>query len=161
MTPIKRGKEARHVSGRLPPLNRSLGGLLVPIGHLGINVPDLALAKQYYDAIMPVLNYEPFLAHHDQFAYRPAGAKAGTYLFVYPSLQPGSYSADATGLQHLMFIVKTRTAVREVAEIVRGLGSDIIHEPQEWPQYPPPYYACFWRDPFGFTLEAGCHHDRD
>ncbi len=33
--------------------------------------------------------------------------------------------------------------------------------PQEWPQYPPPYFATFWLDPFGIMLEAVCHHDRD
>ena len=26
---------------------------------------------------------------------------------------------------------------------------------------PPPYFATFWIDPFGFMLEAVCHHDRD
>ena len=33
-------------------------------------------------------------------------------------------------------------------------------EPQHFPEYPPPYYATFWLDPFGFMLEAVCHHDR-
>jgi hypothetical protein len=29
------------------------------------------------------------------------------------------------------------------------------------PQYPQPYFAMFWLDPWGFMLEAVCHHDRD
>ena len=45
--------------------------------------------------------------------------------------------------------------------LVRELGSEVVLEPQELPQYPPPYYATFWRDPHGFVLEAVCHHDRD
>jgi len=41
------------------------------------------------------------------------------------------------------------------------LGGEVLHEPQEFPQYPPPYFATFWLDPFGIMLEAVCHHDRD
>jgi len=42
-----------------------------------------------------------------------------------------------------------------------SLGSEIVHQPQEFPQYPPLYFATFWLDPFGFLLEAVCHHGRD
>jgi hypothetical protein len=34
------------------------------------------------------------------------------------------------------------------------------HAPHEFPQHPPPYFATFWLDPFGFLVEAVCHHDR-
>ncbi|NUR90015.1 MAG: extradiol dioxygenase [Nonomuraea sp.] len=129
------------------------------IGHLGVNVPDLAAAKAYYDQVMPLLEFEEFLSAEDQFAYRPAGGKPGTYLFFYPALQPGDHSPDRAGLQHLAFMVRTRAAVDEVAALVAGLGSEIVEGPREYPQYPPPYYAVFWRDPFGFKLEAVCHRD--
>jgi hypothetical protein len=58
-------------------------------------------------------------------------------------------------------MVPTRTRVREVHELVRRLGSEVVEPPQPFPQYPPPYYATFWTDPNGFMLEAVCHHDRD
>lgn len=126
-----------------------------------MNVPDLAVAKAYYDGLMPLLGYEPFFAEADQFAYRPAGGKPGTYVFVYPAVEPGTgYSAGAPGLQHLAFIRPTRAAVDAVHDHVVAIGGDVLHPPQEWPQYPPPYWATFWRDPHGFVLEAVCHHDR-
>ena len=130
------------------------------LGHLGINVPDLAVARAYYDPLMPLLGYEPFLAEADQFAYRPVGGKPGTYLFVYPAVEAATYSAGAPGLQHLAFKVPTRAAVDAVHVHVVAVGSEVLHPPQEWPQYPPPYWATFWRDPHGFVLEAVCHHDR-
>jgi hypothetical protein len=37
----------------------------------------------------------------------------------------------------------------------------VVHEPQGFPQYPQPYFATFWLDPWGVMLEAVCHHDRD
>ena len=130
------------------------------LGHLGINVPDLVAAKAYYDELMPLLDFEPFVEAPDQFAYRPAGGRPGTFLFVYPASDATPYSHDRTGLQHLAFMVPTRSAVHRVHDHVRDSGDRVLHAPQEWPQYPPPYFAAFWRDPFGFTIEAVCHHDR-
>lgn len=61
----------------------------------------------------------------------------------------------------LAFMVPTRSTVRSVHERVIELGSEVLHPPSEFPQYPPPYFATFWLDPFGFMLEAVCHYDRD
>ena len=130
------------------------------LGHLGINVPDLDAARAYYGEIMPLLGFELFLSSADEFAFMPAGGKRGTYLFVYPAAEPGPYSRRRPGLQHLAFMVATRSSVVAVHALVLRLGNEVIHEPQEFPQYPPPYFATFWLDPFGFMFEAVCHHDK-
>ncbi|MPY92457.1 MAG: extradiol dioxygenase [Acidimicrobiia bacterium] len=128
------------------------------LGHLGLNVTDLAAAKAYYDVLMPLVGFEPFLSDVDQFAYRPAGGKPGTYLFFYPEVGPGAaYSRHSTGLQHLAFMVRTRDAVHEALEAMTALGSPVVHPPRVFPEYPQPYYAAFWLDPQGFLLEAVCH----
>lgn len=144
------------------------------LGHIGLNVGDLAAAKAYYDALMPIVGFEPFLAHHDQFAYRPAGGKPGTFLFFYPAhpsadvahdAAPGGgsagttagYSSQAVGLQHLAFSVRARSDVHRALEAVVALGSEVVHEPRVFPEYPQPYYAAFWLSPDGFLLEAVCH----
>jgi hypothetical protein len=57
-------------------------------------------------------------------------------------------------------MVPTRSAVHDVHRLVVDLGSTVVEAPRAFPQYPPPYYATFWLDPFGFMLEAVCHHDR-
>jgi catechol 2,3-dioxygenase-like lactoylglutathione lyase family enzyme len=131
------------------------------LGHLGLNVPDLAVARAYYDEILPLLDYEPFLTHEDQFAYQPSAGRRGAYLFFYPAAEPGPNVAGQSGLQHLAFTVPNRTSVRMVHRRVVDLGSEVLHPPQAFPQYPPPYFATFWLDPFGVKLEAVCHHDRD
>lgn len=129
------------------------------LGHIGINVVDLSAAKRYYDAIVDLLGFEQFLEHADEFAYRPASGKPGTYLFFYPA--PRAYDASRGGLQHLAFMVRSRSAVHAVHERVTSLGSQVVHAPQVFSQYPQPYYATFWLDPFGIMLEAVCHYDRD
>lgn len=128
------------------------------LGHLGVNVSDLQAAKAYYDALMPHLGFEPFLADHDQFAYRPAGGKPGTFLFFYPALEDaGGYSRHAVGLQHLAFMVRTRDAVHAARDAAVALGSAVVHEPRVFPEYPQPYYAAFWLGPDDVLLEAVCH----
>ncbi len=136
------------------------------LGHLGINVPDLRVAKSYYDAVMPLLGFDEFIAATDEFAYRPAGGKPGTYLFFYPSAADAEYSRHRTGLQHLAFMMRSRSQVNDVHALVTGalipdFGGEVLHPPRVFAQYPQPYFATFWLDPFGLMLEAVCHHDRD
>ena len=131
------------------------------LGHLGINVPDLTSAKKYYTALMPLVGFEPYLDAHDEFAFRPAAGKPGTYLFFYPSALTGDYSSDQTGLQHLAFVVPQRSQVDAVHQFASSTPESVLHAPQHFPQYPGHYYATFWMDPFGLRLEAVCHHDRD
>jgi catechol 2,3-dioxygenase-like lactoylglutathione lyase family enzyme len=126
------------------------------LGHIGVNVRDLAQAKAYYDTLMPLLGFEPYKSEVDQFAYRPAGGRPGTYLFFYPALAEGDYSRHRPGLQHLAFNVPTRAAVHAVHTQVQALGSPVIHPPQPFPQYLPHYYAVFWEGPDGVMLEAVC-----
>jgi catechol 2,3-dioxygenase-like lactoylglutathione lyase family enzyme len=131
------------------------------LGHLGINVPDLAAAKAYYDELVPLLDYQPFISSETECAYTPIDGMRGAYLFVYEATEPSDYSRHQTGLQHLAFIVRTRGAVHAVHAKVTELGNPVLHTPREFPEYPPPYFATFWLDPNGLMLEAVCHHDRD
>jgi len=130
------------------------------LGHLGINVRDLDRARRYWGVLMPVLGFDVFLDDVDQLAFRPAGGKPGTYVFMYVAADDRAYSAAAIGLQHLAFMVPTQQAVRDVYEVAVGLGSETVHDPRTFPQYPQPYFAAFWRDPDGVMIEAVCHHDR-
>lgn len=131
------------------------------LGHIGVSVPDLASAQPYYDELMELVGFEPFPGAVDAVAYRPAGGRPGTYLFLYRAGHDGPYDREAVGLQHLAFMVATRSAVHRVHEWVVARSGTVLHPPQEFPRYPPPYFATFWLDPQGFKLEAVCHHDRD
>src|SRR5438132_1977314 len=97
------------------------------LGHIGLKVPDLAVAKKYYDALMPALGFTEYFNAADEFSYCPSGAKPGTYIFFYPASDPGPYGVSRTGLQHLAFMVPTRQAVRDANEIAMRLGSVVVH----------------------------------
>jgi catechol 2,3-dioxygenase-like lactoylglutathione lyase family enzyme len=125
------------------------------------SVPDLTAAKRYYDALMPLVGFEPFFHAVGEFAYKPVDNKPGTYLFFYPATEPGTYSPERIGLQHLAFIVRRRSSVDRVHDHVVRIGGRVIHAARHFPRYPGRYYATFWYDPWGIKLEAVCHHDLD
>jgi len=107
---------------------------------------------------MPLLDYEPFLTGEDAIAFMPPRGKRGTFLFPYEATEDRRYTREATGLQHLAFMVPTRSAVHQVHAYALRTSGVVLHPPQDWPQYPPQYFATFWLDPFGIMLEAVCHH---
>jgi catechol 2,3-dioxygenase-like lactoylglutathione lyase family enzyme len=123
----------------------------VPVDHIGIGVPDLSKAKSYYDALMPALAYEEFFSTDEEFAYRPTEQKPGAFVFFYPG--------DQAAPQHLAFMVKTRAEVDAAFEAAIHAGSEAVHHPQLFPQYHDAYYAAFWLDPFGVTIEVVCHKE--
>ena len=103
------------------------------IGHLGLNVADLSAARRYYHEVLPLVGFEPFLDGPDQIGYRPAHGKPGTYLFLYPSTEPGDYRSERVGLQHLAFMVRARSDVDLVDQRVRALGSEVLIAPASSP----------------------------
>ena len=102
------------------------------LGHVGINVPDLDAARRYYGAVMPLVGFEIYVDADDEFAYRPMAGKPGAYLFFYPCAEQSQYSRHQTGLQHLAFVVRTRSAVNAVhsvvAELAAQFGGLVLHE---------------------------------
>jgi catechol 2,3-dioxygenase-like lactoylglutathione lyase family enzyme len=131
----------------------------MPLGHLGLNVTSLPRAKAFYDVVMPMVEFEPFISSESQFSYRPADEKIGTWLFFYEALESQEHSRHKPGLQHLAFIVRTRAAVHGVFAAALDLGATAVHEPREFPEYHSGYYAAFIEDPEGFMVEFVCHRD--
>lgn len=127
------------------------------IDHVGVNVPDLREARPYYDELMPMVGFEPFVSDDRKFSYRPAGGKPGTALFFYGAVEDAQYSRRRAGLQHLAFFVRSRDTVDAVHRWALGRQAEIIRPAAVYAQYHPNYYAVFWRSPEGFMLEAVCH----
>ncbi len=88
----------------------------MPLGHLGVNVADLARAKSFYDTIMPLLGFEPFFDRETEFSYRPAQGKVGTWIFFYKALEDGAYSRHRPGLQHLASM--SRGSFRSITRVI-------------------------------------------
>lgn len=127
------------------------------IDHIGIGVPDLAAAKEYYDELMPILGLRQWFPTTPELNYGPDGG-IGPQIFFYQALEPGAYARHGTGLQHLSFMVPSRDIVREAHEWAVAQEADVIHEPREFPEYGE-HYATYFLDLHGFMLEVVCHSD--
>ncbi|WP_280510013.1 VOC family protein, partial [Nocardia farcinica] len=92
---------------------------------------------------------------------RPPRATRATNLSHSPGPVPAPTPRPAPGSPHTAFWGRARRRVEQVHQRALALGSPILHPPRHFPEYPQPYYATFWLDPFGIMLEAVCHHDRD
>jgi catechol 2,3-dioxygenase-like lactoylglutathione lyase family enzyme len=92
----------------------------MPLGHLGMNVRDFAAAKAYFDELMPLLGFEPFIVDDGQFSYKPVGDQPWPALFFYPALAEGEYSRQRCGLNHLAFAVADRATVRAMRDATRA-----------------------------------------
>ena len=128
------------------------------IDHIGIGVPDLVVARRYYDELMRVLGLREWFptGPAGPLNYGPDGAR-GSQVFFYQADEPGTYTRGGTGLHHLAFLVSSRDVVREAHEWAVERGATILDEPQEFPQYGEHCFATYWLDPHGFKLEAVCH----
>lgn len=128
------------------------------IDHIGIGVPDLAAAKEYYDDLMRVLGRREWFdtGPDGPLNYGPDGAR-GSQLFFYRAEEAGSYARGRTGLHHLAFLVESRAVVRAAHAWATERGAAILDEPQAFPQYGEHCFATYWLDPHGFKLEAVCH----
>jgi catechol 2,3-dioxygenase-like lactoylglutathione lyase family enzyme len=127
------------------------------IDHIGIGVPDLIAAKEYYDELMSILGLREWFPTSPGGPYYGPDGKRGSQLFFYQADEPGAYSRLQTGLHHLAFLVASRAVVREAHPWARSRGDLILDEPQEFPQYGPHCFATYWLDRHGFKLEAVCH----
>lgn len=125
----------------------------MPLDHLGVNVPDVAAARDYYDELMPLVGFAPFVAGEDWCAYAPVDGP-GTQLFLYTAEDAGPYARGRTGLQHLCFLVGSRREVDAAYAWARDRGDEVLARPRTYPEYHPDHYAAFWLDPHGFKVEV-------
>ena len=121
----------------------------MPIDHIGLGVPDVDVAKAYYDELLPMLGF----VRQWEVGYR-ATDWYGAQLFLYPTLEDGDYSRHRTGLQHLSFMVPARADVERIHEWAVARDHEVVHAPRRFPEYHEHFYATFFLDLHGFMIEA-------
>ena len=103
------------------------------IDHIGIGVPDLGVAKEYYDDLMSILGLREWFetGAEGPLNYGPDGAR-GSQLFFYQAEAPDAYSHRRTGLHHLAFLVASRAVVREAHQWARAGDAVILDDPRDF-----------------------------
>jgi catechol 2,3-dioxygenase-like lactoylglutathione lyase family enzyme len=119
------------------------------LDHLSIQCADVAASAAFYDAVLAPLGGGRVLDFGPVIGFGVAGK---------PDFWIGPRNTGDGFLEcHIAFEAPDRDAVRSFFDAAVGAGAEVLHEPQEWPQYHPGYYGAFVRDPDGNNVEAVCH----
>lgn len=121
------------------------------IDHLGIQCSDVAASAAFYDRVLEPLGASRLMEPHE--------GVVGYGVPPMPDFWIGPLSENCTGWRedHIALRAPDRAAVRSFFDAAVAAGAEVLHEPREWPEYHPTYYAAFVRDPDGNNLEAVCH----
>lgn len=119
------------------------------IDHLGIQVTDMAAARNWYDAVLAPLDAAVLMDFGPALGY---GVVDGTPHFWL------SAATEPVGREnHVAFTTTERSVVNAVHGVAADRGIEVLHAPREWPEYHPGYYAVFLRDLDGNNVEVVCH----
>lgn len=122
------------------------------IDHVGIQCRDIAASATFYDTVLAVCGVNRMME-----VPTPAGPVIG-YGTDHPQFWISPHdSGDGFSESHLAFRVADRDAVHAFRAAAVEAGADVLHEPREWPEYHPGYFAVFVRDPDGNNVEAVSH----
>ncbi len=116
--------------------------------HVGIQVDDLEISRQFYNAVLEPLGYRILMDPGPAVGYGDEHAVfwIGTATDPVPNRQ-----------SHLAFVAPDRDAVAAFHQAALAQGMASLHEPRIWPEYHPGYFSAFVRDPDGNNVEA-VHH---
>jgi catechol 2,3-dioxygenase-like lactoylglutathione lyase family enzyme len=119
------------------------------IDHLSIQCADLAGSAAFYDAVLAPLGGERVMDFGEVIGF---GIPPRPIFWLGPRT-----SGEGFRESHIAFMAADRAAVRAFFAAAVAAGSEVLNEPQIWPEYHPNYYGAFVRDPDGNNVEAVAH----
>jgi catechol 2,3-dioxygenase-like lactoylglutathione lyase family enzyme len=118
--------------------------------HLSVQCDDLPASRSFYEGLLAPLGIKVAMDFGDALGL---GGPDGMPKFWLGKTTTGGTQREI----HVAFTAADRATVDAVYAAARELGAEILHEPREWPEYHPGYYAVFVRDPDGNNVEAVTH----
>lgn len=119
--------------------------------HIDLRVKDLARAKDFYGAILPILGFSVQRADADGESFYAESAAGPADFFGLT--EDKTHRPNGT---RIAFWADTREEVDRFASVVKEAGGLNLEGPEECPEYTPGYYALFFEDPDGNKLEICC-----
>ncbi|NML29434.1 VOC family protein [Paraburkholderia antibiotica] len=125
------------------------------LDHVSIGVPDIEMARIFYDAVMTALDAPKVYDRPNALSYGERCSSDDTtssYLAIY--LDPGDIAQNK---RHWCFKAPSREHVDAFFRAGLSAGGRSDGEPGLRPHYHRDYYAAFLIDPAGNRVEAVCH----
>lgn len=117
--------------------------------HIDLRVPDLAVAREFYDRLLPAIGFTEWMPVPAGWISHRAPGESSSEFFGFIE------SADFRPNENrIAFWAESNAALDAFMPLLREIGAQNI----EGPGYDegPGYYAAFFEDPFGNRLEI-CH----
>ena len=125
------------------------------LDHVSISVPDIDLARPFYDAIMAALGAARSMTGRPRSATANAAVRTTPHRRFWRSIWIPLKSARASGTG--VSKAASREQVEAFFEAGLATGGQSDGEPGLRPQYHGDYYGAFLVDPAGNRVEAVCH----
>jgi catechol 2,3-dioxygenase-like lactoylglutathione lyase family enzyme len=118
--------------------------------HLSLQCDDLDASRRFYESVLGPLGIAVSLDFGDVLGL---AGRDGVPKFWLGRQTTGGVQREI----HVAFTAPERAMVGTVHRAAVTLGAEVLHEPKEWPEYHPGYYAVFLRDPDGNNVEVVSH----
>lgn len=116
---------------------------------LAVRKPDLDAALDCWDWLLGDLGYEP----KNDWEGGRSWIRGSTYVVVKAAAEVGTVNRRAPGLDHLAFHAASRDQVDRITDEVREReATTLLYEDQH--PYAGGYYAVYFEDPAGITVEV-------
>jgi catechol 2,3-dioxygenase-like lactoylglutathione lyase family enzyme len=119
------------------------------LDHLSIQCADPTASKAFYETVLATIGGTAIMS----FGPVTGFGRDFPDFWIGPIGDAGAAHKDV----HICFTAASRAEVDAFVDAARGLGTEVLHEPREWPEYHATYYGGFVRDPDGNNVEAVCH----
>jgi len=125
------------------------------IGHVGIEVSDIARARQFYDALAAGLGLKAIYESKKTVGYgnRDYQIWVGVSDARRIERRPPSGEEEVVA-EHIAIWVTGKSEVDGVARVMAEHGIQPLFPPQECPQFTKGYYAASFCDPENYVVEV-------
>ncbi|MEM2128902.1 MAG: VOC family protein [Candidatus Methanomethylicaceae archaeon] len=125
------------------------------IGHLGIEVSDVAASRKFYDVLLGSLGFR-LIAESEEYAGYSDGSTQVWIARSGPrrvSRLPPSGDEEVVS-EHVAFLVEGRGVVDRVSSEMGRNGFRPLFPPEPHPEFVEGYYAVSFKDPDHFVIEV-------
>lgn len=124
------------------------------IGHVGIEVRDLARVKPFYDALAAGLGLNVVYESDKTIGYGNRDYQIWLGISDARRVERRPPTGDEEVVaEHLAIWVGGKGEVDRAVQVMEGRGIHPLFPPQECPQFTPGYYAASFCDPENYVVE--------
>ena len=129
----------------------------VRVGHICLEVSDIAAAKGFYAPLLDELGFEMILEEGDS-----AGWRNESFAIFLAKPEHRRVSKNMPGedefviADHVAFLLDDRDGVDAIAAFMKKCGFGALFPPEEHTEFVPGYYSVSYSDPDNNVLELYC-----